>query len=191
MTEPNVQFEIPEASATPKDMRALLLGQLLAYLDDEIENTDPEYVYEENLVGRTPSPYWRAKIRVDALRPIRGSVRRMLRTIEEQMVFDREISGLSPPRQTELECARHRDTCTTCTDHDQVIHRMQRDHRGVDEALLILVEGIGNIITAIEVDKETARTGDEPIATVPAIAKELRRTQEAAQKRRLRREKAS
>lgn len=186
-----IRFEIPEADASPKDMRALLLGQMLTWLDNEIENTGPDHVAEEHHPDRTPSPYWRALMRVDALRPVRSAVRSMLRTVEEYLIFDRENSKTPAPTEAELECARHRDRCTVCVDHGMVTHRRQRERDRLEQVRVILVEGIGDILIAIEVDKAKARAGDEPVATVPAIAKQLRRIQEAAQKRWLRREKAS
>jgi hypothetical protein len=184
-----IRFEIPEADASPKDMRALLLGQMLAYLDDEIENTHPDWVPGEQEVGRTPSPYWRALMRVDALRPVRGAVRSMLRTVEEQMVFDREISGLSPPREAELECARHHDRCTVCTDHGLVIHRMEREQRKLEEIRKVIVSEVGELLIQIDVDRQNARAGDGPSLTLADVEKQLRRTQAAAVKRLQRQER--
>lgn len=183
MTAPDIQFEIPTASADPKDMRALLLQQLLAHLETEIENTDPHYLDEEHFRGRVPSPYWQIKMRVDAYRHIARAVRSMLRTVEEYLVFDRENSGTPAPTEAELECARHRDRCTVCVDQEMVTHRMQREQDKLEQVRAIYVTDIHKILNAIDNDKQTIRAGEEPNITVTAIQKQLNRTLAAAHKR--------
>lgn len=172
----------------PKTLRELLFAHLLTALEEEAEREWPQYDEAEyrcdpDGVARSGSSYWQSWYTAQGIRTAAGRVRSALRTHEEYLVFDRANSRSTPPSDTELACARHRDACTVCMSHALVVRRMERDHRPVAEAREILVQGIHEVLAVIAADKDRVKLGEQPAVTVALLEKALKRINESAFRR--------
>lgn len=163
---------------TPKGLRELLFTGLLAALEAAEQDERPAYDHAEHLKNpdgssRSGTPYWQAWHRAAGIRSVIHLVRNRLQTHEEHLIAERERIG-STASQVELECARHRDACPRCTAGAQDEWRRDREQDRTQRALDVYIQGVTEILWAIEGPRSSLTTAD--------VRKALQRVQASARR---------